>query len=68
MEVSTAFYEAEKEELQKLAQEEGVSVEQMVKTLIREAYANRLRTSPKIGTKTEIIDFSGPQNGLNDQE
>lgn len=61
MDIKIPFTEAEKEELQELARALGVSVETMVGTLVREEVAERLRTSPKIGIRAQVVDFSGPK-------
>lgn len=50
--------------IQELAEEAGISLEKMTKILIDEGMTERLRTSQKIGSKTQVIDFKGPQNVL----
>lgn len=68
MEIKLFFSAAEQDDLHVLAREAGVSVEKLAMTLIREAYAQRLRTSSRIGASAQLIEFRGPENGLNDQE
>lgn len=54
-----AFTEAEMEELQKIALADGVPVSVLVENLIREAQAERLRTSPRVGGAAKIHELLG---------
>lgn len=54
---SIPFTEAEMDELQKMAQADSVPVSVLVKKLIQEAQAERLRTSPRIGGKSQIHEL-----------
>lgn len=55
--IDIAFTEAEIEELQKMASADSVPVSKLVVELIREAQAERLRTSSRIGSAAKVHEL-----------